>query len=117
MSPIKKPAQGGHFDRSHQELLLGFNFLGGNGLSFSFFGRCGFSLLGGSGGGALFLGQGRWLDCCFWRRGGMRCRHCCHGMRCRLGWDCCGRCLGVGAGSKETSDQGSEEFVHLEFLE
>ncbi|MGH8857138.1 MAG: hypothetical protein ACREXG_03805, partial [Polaromonas sp.] len=73
------PALGGHFDRSHQELLLGFSFgfclgsrlgfcflgghfgfLGGSGFSFCFFCSSGFFFLGGRGGSFVFFGHG-WL--------------------------------------------------------
>src|SRR3982751_6867273 len=117
------PARGGHFDRSHQELLLGFSLclLGsggfslfcGRGVSLCFLVSSGFFFLGGLGGSFFFLGHLGWL--------GFGLGSCGSSGRC---WSGCssrsGSRLGSGSlcvctNSEEASDQSSEDFVHLEF--
>lgn len=130
------PAQGGHFDRSNPELLLGFGsfgsrlfcFLGSSGGSFFFF-----SFLGGSGffffgflGCSSFFSFGSFSSSGFVFLGRWG---CCGGWGCRRSWGCSSGWLGSSshwrasvaggksAGGEQGGNQYSEDFVHLEFPE
>lgn len=118
------PARGGHFDRSHQELLLGFSFCFFGGSSFGFLGCSGFSFcflvsssfffLCGLGSSFFFFGHFGWLgfsfDFCFGSRSGWRCGNSWLGWSSRRSGSLC-----ESTSSEEASDQSSEDFVHLEF--
>ena len=134
------PAQGGHVYSAGRELLgcnrlgfsfcswLGFCFLGGSCFSFCFFSGFSFFLLGGFCSSFFFFAHGGWLVfVCHFFWFGFR-LHFCLGSwgcssRCCSGWrsHCTrcsrlgGRCLCESTSSEETSDQGSKNFVHLDF--